>query len=332
MAASTTLAAWTLRLVTEAAPPAQRATLLADLAAPGDPRDGDARVPYRAAVALWESLPAAHADPDLGLSFAATMATSHLGVVGYFASTAGTVGGALERVLRFHRLLKDPSELSITFAPDAVHIREAPPPGEARFPRHLAEAILGAYVVLARQWTGQRVEATAVRFQHAAPGDTRAHERLFGRRPTFGASENALVLPGAAARLPLRTADAALASYLEPVAAARLQALPAGDRLLAEVGRTVLDALPDGYPSIQGVARKLGLSSRSLQRRLEERSTRYQDVVDGVRRDAATRLLADPSLSVAEVAFVLGFADTSGFHRAFRRWTGRAPRRVAAAV
>jgi AraC-like DNA-binding protein len=316
----------------EAAPPEARAALAAELEGSRDPRDGDARIPYRAAVALWERLPAAHADPDLGLSFAATLGTSHLGVAGYFVSTAETVSVALQRLLRFHRLLKDPSELSITLAPDAVRIVEAPPPGEPRFPRHLAEAILAAYPVLARQWTGLPVGVTSVCFQHASPGDTRAHERLFGCKPVFGARENALVLPAAVARLPLRTADAALAGYLEPVVSARLAALPEGDRLLAEVRRAVLDALPDGYPSIQRVARKLGLSSRSLQRRLEERSTRYQDVVDHVRSDAAARLLADVSLSVAEVAFVLGFADTSGFHRAFRRWTGHAPRRGAGSV
>lgn len=322
--ASTTLAAWTRRFVMESAPAAARSHVLAGLG------EGDARLAYADAAALWERLPAGHADPDLGLSFAETLTTAHLGVAGYFASTAETVGAALERVLRFHRLMKDPDELSITVTPDAVRVVEAPPPGEARFPRHLAEAILGAYPVLMRQWTGLPVEVTSVRFQHAAPPDTRAHQRLFGCVPTFGARDNELVLVGAVARLPLRTADAALASYLEPVVVARLAALPAGDPLLGDLGRAVLDALPDGYPGIQRVARKLGLSSRSLQRRLEERSTRYQDVVDGIRHAAAVRLLSDATLSVAEVAFVLGFSDTSGFHRAFRRWTGQAPRRAMA--
>jgi AraC-like DNA-binding protein len=165
-----------------------------------------------------------------------------------------------------------------------------------------------------------------VRFQHASPDDTRAHEQVFGCRPRFGAPVNELVLPGGAARLPLGTSDPTLGRYLEALAAARLAALPAGDPLLADLARAVVDALPDGVPSIQRVARKLGLSARSLQRRLGERSTRYQHVVDAVRHQAAERLLADASLPVAEVAVLLGFSDTSGFHRAFRRWTGRAPR------
>jgi AraC-like DNA-binding protein len=324
------LAAWTARLVEEHAPPQERARLLAELDAGHDGgRDdgGDPRMPYRAVAALWERIPAHRGDSAFGIRFAQRVEVASLGVVGYFASTAETLGGALERVHRFHRVLKDPSELSLTIAPDVVRIAEAPPLGEGPYPRHLAEAILAVYVVLARRWTGEAVGALSVRFQHAAPEDTRAHREAFGCAPVFGAEVNELTFPGASARLRLVTADTALGRYLEPVAAARLEALPARDALLADLARAVLGALPDGYPSIRHAARKLGLSARSLQRRLEERSTRYQDVVDAVRHEAATRLLADPSISVAEVAFLLGFSDTSGFHRAFRRWTGHAPRR-----
>lgn len=324
--ASTSLALWTRRLVEATAAPGERERLLDEI---DRASDGDERVPYRVVAALWERLSAGDAGANLGLRFAEQAQARDLGVTGYFASTAETLGAALRRVLRFHRLFKDPSEIAITFAPDAIRIVEAAPPGEARFPRHLAEAILATYVVLGGQWTGANLAVVAVRFQHPAPDDTRAHQRIFGRRPTFGAPENELVLPGDAAHLPLLTADSALGRYLEPVAVARLAALPSVDALLADVEKAIVEALPDGCPSIHHVARKLGLSSRSLQRRLEERSTRYQDVVDGVRHDAAVRLLAKPSLSVAEVAFLLGFSDTSGFHRAFRRWTGHPPRRGA---
>jgi AraC-like DNA-binding protein len=324
--ASTVLARWAERLVEEWADERDRPALRAELRA-AQTSDGDARVPYALAAGLWERVAATQGDPDFGLSFAQRVTPRDLGVIGYFASTASTLGGALDRALRFHRLLKDPSEIAVTTDAAAVRVVEGPPPGEAPYPRHLAEAILATYVVLGRQWTGAPLAAAAVRFRHAAPADTRAHERIFGCRPAFGAAANELVLPGEAALLPLGTADAALGRYLEPVAQASLSALPAGDPLLADLSRAILAALPDGYPSIDRLAKKLGLSARSLQRRLEDRGTRYQDVVDSVRHEAAERLLADPSVSVAEVAFLLGFSDASGLTRAFRRWTGHAPRR-----
>jgi AraC-like DNA-binding protein len=73
------------------------------------------------------------------------------------------------------------------------------------------------------------------------------------------------------------------------------------------------------------VARKLGLSARTLQRRLAEAGTSFQDVLDEVRAGAARRLLRDPALAVSEVAFSLGYAELSSFYRAFRRWTGQTP-------
>jgi AraC-like DNA-binding protein len=288
---------------------------------------GDLRVPYRRVAALWEALPAAHGDDAFGLRFAQRVEVGALGVLGYFARCAATLGAAFERVARYHRLLKDPSELSISVSALEVRVVEMPPPGEGPYPRHLAEAILAAYVVLARQWTGAPIAARAATFQHARPGGGRAHREVLGCEPIFGAAENALVLAGSVARLPLVTADAALGGYLEAAVSSALAALPAGDALLADVSRAIVAELPDGYPAIDRVARRLAVSSRSLQRRLKERSTRYQDVVDQVRHEAAVRLLGDASLSVEEVAFLLGFSDASGFHRAFRRWTGRAPRR-----
>ncbi|MFT3768249.1 MAG: AraC family transcriptional regulator [Minicystis sp.] len=329
--ASSVLAAWIERLVDLAAPADQRLDLRRELEAARDARDPDARLPYRLVAEMWDRLTATHPDPAFGLSFAEQIAIRDLGITGYFASTAETLGEAFDRVLRFHRLLKDPSEISITTTPTGIHVVEGPPPGESPFPRHLAEAILATYVVLGRRWTAAPLPVLSVRFCHPEPADLREHERIFGCRPAFDAPVNELVFPRAIADVPLTAADAALGRYLEPVAEARLAALSSADRLLADVSRVVLAALPDGYPSIERVARKLGLSARSLQRRLEERSTRYQDVVDNVRHQAALRLLDDASLSVAEVAFLLGFSDASGFQRAFRRWTGRAPRRGRAA-
>jgi AraC-like DNA-binding protein len=330
--ATSTLAAWTEHLVEGAAEAADRARLRALLASSRTAPGGDARVPYRVVVEVWDRLAAASGDPAFGLRAAERMEADALGVLGYLARTAETLGEALDRVQRYHRLLKDPSELSITATAAGLRVVERPPPGEGPYPRHLAEAILAAYVVLGRRWTGAPIAAVAASFEHARPEGTRAHVEVLGCEPVFGAAENALVLPVEAARLPLQTADAALGRYLEPAAAAALAALPAGDTLLADLSRVLLGELPDGYPSIDRVARRLGLSSRSLQRRLQERATRYQDVVDTVRHEAAVRLLSDSSLSVEEVAFLLGFSDPSGFHRAFRRWTGRAPRRCGTAA
>jgi AraC-like DNA-binding protein len=76
---------------------------------------------------------------------------------------------------------------------------------------------------------------------------------------------------------------------------------------------------------VGSVARSLGLSPRSLQRRLADEGTRYNDLVDEVRRQFAELYLARPRLAVSEVAYLVGFTDPSAFFKAFRRWTGLTP-------
>jgi AraC-like DNA-binding protein len=126
-----------------------------------------------------------------------------------------------------------------------------------------------------------------VRFAHAAPADARRHRALFGAPVTFGAARHALVLG---------RAERARAATLE-----------------------------HGPPPLTELARALGTSARTLQRRLAELGVDYQQIIDEVRCARTLELLQKPSLSVLAVARAVGHADASSFHRAFRRWTGSTP-------
>jgi AraC-like DNA-binding protein len=92
------------------------------------------------------------------------------------------------------------------------------------------------------------------------------------------------------------------------------------------VREAIRAALRDGAPQVGGVAKGLHVSLRTLQRRLTEHGTSFQDEVDAVRRELAFQYLKDPHLGVSEVAFLLGYAELSTFDRAFKRWTGMTPR------
>jgi len=126
-------------------------------------------------------------------------------------------------------------------------------------------------------------------------------------------------LPAAHAEL-ARQNDQVLVSHL-----ARLQ----NERLSSRVEAAMLEAFPDGAPSKQAIARKLGMSPRNLQRHLAEEGTSFKDLMNAARVTLARSYVSEGRLSVTEIAFVLGFADTSTFSRAFKRWTGKAPRDYA---
>lgn len=104
-----------------------------------------------------------------------------------------------------------------------------------------------------------------------------------------------------------------------------LEKLPAPTGWLDEVERVVATALPDGAPSVATAARVLGMSGRTLQRRLGEHEQTWSTLVDRVRLRLARIHVANASMSVAEVAFLLGFSEQSAFTRAYKRWTGQTP-------
>ena len=186
--------------------------------------------------------------------------------------------------------------------------------------------------MLGRLLTGVPITPTAVAFAHAPPPDTRPHERIFGVLPTFGAVETWLRFDDATLALPVRAPRSKLTTWLVSYAEVLLADLGAPpDDIEGQVMRAVVTGLQDGSVGIEPIAQRLGTTPRTLQRRLAAAGTSFAALVDRARRATAEHHLRDRALPIAEVSFLLGFADPSNFHRAFRRWTGTTPAAYRAA-
>ena len=163
-----------------------------------------------------------------------------------------------------------------------------------------------------------------MRFAHRAPRDAREHERFFGAPLRFATGENALVLPVALSTCPVVAPDPSLLSLLDRYAADRLgepRAATFADRARAALS----EELQAGNVTAHGLAARLKVSVRTLHRTLAAEGTSYRRLLDQLRLDTAERHLLDDRVSVAEVAFLVGFSELSAFHRAFKRWTGSTP-------
>ncbi len=278
-------------------------------------------------IALLEAAAGAAGDPLLGIRIASALSWRDLGVIGYVVMHSPTFRAALDNGARDLATQQTGGVLQLAVGPRVAHYtyRIIDPRIDAYGQN--AEATLALVVRIARELTGAPAWApTRVQFQHQGPGRVRAHEAFFAAPVQFGQRSNTISLPSADLARPLASADPGLLPILLGEANARLSSTPAPRGPVDEVRAAIRAGLAAGDPGVGAAAARLGTSVRSLQRRLEASGHAFRDVVEDTRRAMAADYLADRSLSLTEVAFLLGYSDLSAFSRAYRRWNGTSAR------
>jgi AraC-like DNA-binding protein len=196
--------------------------------------------------------------------------------------------------------------------------------------RHAHEYALASVVTHARRQVSAQFAPAAVWFIHARPKHVGELRRFFGTgQIEFGREENGLSFPASLLDATLSTADPRLLATAEDLAEAALREAPPPSDFVASVDARVREVLPNGPPDAAEIARRMHMSRRTLQRRLSEAGTGFQELVDRVRADLARGYMRDPRIKLADVAYRLGFSDVSTFSRSFKRWTGESPGRYA---
>jgi AraC-like DNA-binding protein len=174
--------------------------------------------------------------------------------------------------------------------------------------------------------TGRSLYLERIEFRHNRKSGNRELERFFGCQVTFGANENRILLKKSDLSIPLLTADDHLYRLLQRLSEAVLEAKKeAKPQFVVAVERAISDRLASGNATQAEVSKALGLSSRTLARRLAEQGTTFFRVVEGYRQAMAESLLLETEMQLTEIAFLLGYSDLSSFSTAFRRWTGHTP-------
>ena len=286
-----------------------------------------ARYPLTGIARLWQQMSELIEDPCYGLKTAKFWHPSHFGTIGYAMLASSTLRLALQRLMRFHRVVSDArfgtlvenegeNKFSIVLNWD-----DESPWAPAREDAALTYLLSSCRLNFKRELNPKRVELTHL--QHAC---LETYERFFGCRVHLGCPAPALTLRRSDVDKPLRSGDEYLADFHDGIMEHYISKL-SKNRFIRDVQKLVASQLPDGMISIDKVARELGMSTRKLQRGLKQEGTTYQELLNRTRRDLAERYVRDGAHDLTEVAFILGFADLSAFSRSFKRWTGLSPSR-----
>ena len=290
-------------------------TLSAELA---DPRQ---RIPTDRWLALLEQAIFA-TDDSLPLRLASHILLQHLGILGFAAMSSRTLGDAIAILMRYERLVDDVNETRAHENGDNIELHWLPLKGPAS--PVFMQLSLATWVVLGRQLTGQNNYQVEAHFSFPRPHRLDAYQPLFGPTIYFDQPITKLVFSKAtmALRISYSTADAH--RLLVAQAEQDLQAINQPD-ILQRVRDHLRQHLASGQIALTDTARQLAMSPRTLQYRLSAAGTSYRTLLEDIRQQMATRYLRETSLSLFEIAILLGYSEQAAFYHAFQRWQGKAP-------
>ena len=292
-----------------------------DYAALNDP---DARFPQDGMTRLWERAVELSGNPAIGLNMAKVVRPASFHVVGYALMSSRTLKEGFARLVRYQRIIGEGADLSFRPLEQGYALILAIHGDRLAPARQSAEASLAYALAFCRWMTGKAIRPLRVSFQGEPPVDLEPYQQVFQAPFQFNAAHYALLFERADMEAPLPTANASLAQLHDRFAGEYLARF-SESRVTHQARQVLCRLLPQGEPKRDAVAQALYLSQRTLQRRLQEEGTSFQQLLDDTRRELAVQYLAQPNLTLLETAYLLGFADPSNFFRAFRRWFGETP-------
>jgi AraC-like DNA-binding protein len=295
-------------------------------------KDDTARVPGADFQALLYELISASDSPVFGLQSAQYVQPGSYLVLGYISMNSSTVREALEKALPYEKLVGDMGvtefemignsqkpDMKMTWRCNYTHPDVIP---------HMIDNVLASWVSYSR-WLSNTPEQAPkevwlTREKPSSDIENIYHE-IFRCPIKFGQATNSLIISHELLDLPLRRTDPLLLQTLEQHAQAQLSELSSEQDIVMEATRALKEIMKSEPPRKERLAEVLGVSGRTLQRKLQAANSSYQELLDTVRRESSEYYLAYTQLSMSDIATHLGFSDTRSFHRSFKLWTDTTP-------
>jgi AraC-like DNA-binding protein len=290
--------------------------------------DGGTRLTVREQIEFLNLVSAALRDELLGLHLGERVELRKLGLFYYVLASSETLVEVFRRAARYISILNE-GVVQACIEGRQVGIAAHYAGVSRHLDRHQTEFWALVMLRMVRKLTGTQMPARRVRMVHMRRRSSEL-DRAFGCKVEFGAKADEITFAGSAAGLPVVNADSylnrLLLMYCEEAVARRSRRR---ESVRSSVENTLAPVLPHGGARAGRVARRLGVSQRTLARRLAAEGLTFSGVLSDLRRDLALRYLAEKELTVSQIAWLLGYQGVGAFSHAFKRWTGRAPSHAA---
>lgn len=279
---------------------------------------------------LWRKASEVIDDPCFGLKAAELWHPSNLGPLGYAMLASNTLRTSLERLNRYHRFLSDEDFMKLDDTEEGLRLTLVLSHGNGDIPEQ-KDATLAVTLSMCRMNYVEDLAPVSVTLKHPKPSCSAKFFEYFRSPVLFEAPTYSLTLPPEAVDKILPGSNPQLAELNDQIMIEYLAELD-HDHIAQKVKAVIIDQLPSGKVTDESVSRILHMSSRKLQRQLQSAGTTFYALLSEIRQDLAQKYLREQHTSITEVAFLLGFSESSAFSRAFKRWMGVTPSEYQKAV
>lgn len=295
-------------------------------------QDPAVRLEVRTQIKLLELAAEELQDEWLGFHLARSFDLRKIGLVYYVIASSDQLADALGNAERYSQINNEGVRLRFSMRDETAAIALDYVNVDRHADRHQIEFWLVTLVRICRQVTNGRLAPSRLKTKHFRNGTPAEFKAFFGVDVEFGANADEICFPRSIALLSVVGRDDHLNKLLRRYAEEALARMPRKRTTARSKVEDILPKLlPHGRAMGSEVARQLGMSSRTLSRKLAGEGNSFAEILDQLRAALAKRYLQDETLPVSEIAWLLGYREVSSLTHAFKRWTGMTPRRFRSA-
>jgi AraC-like DNA-binding protein len=296
---------------------------------PGELHDAEKRIEgLRPIVDLWKEVVAATGDPVFGLHLGQVNNPSIFGALGYLMQSCRTLKEAYAEVVKYQQTVSGWISYDVIAGKELELIFRVNPLWQEASPetaRQGVEMAMGGVWNYMYILTGKKIHPLRAELAHQSPVSRGSYEEVLKCPVAFGKTQNKVVFEGAVAEMPLISADESLYASFAQILREKSAASGQSERFGGQIRTVIARDFGGKIPSLEIIAAHMNMSERSFQRRLRQDGESYRALAAEVKKELAVNLLQHTDATVHAISEVLGYAEPSAFHRAFKNWTQTSP-------